>query len=119
MRNDSMNCEIKGLDGGVLYVSFDYIDGTSSVDWSKVASAESTQLFVVKSEDGSVYTVSVRLNHIDSYKLLAAQAVGVSSGSRWMDELASPGRTAARYSRTGVLSRRQVSTMERIAATRV
>jgi hypothetical protein len=62
--------------------------------------------------------VSVRQNHIDSYQLLAAQAVGVSSGSRWMDKLASPGRTAARYSRTGVLSRRQVSTMERIAATR-
>ena len=41
--------------------------------------------------------VSVRLNHVDSYKLLAAQAVGVSFGSVWMDELASPGRTAARY----------------------
>src|ERR1039458_1454526 len=62
--------------------------------------------------------VSVRRTHIDSYRLLAAQAVGVSSGSLWMDELASPGRTAARYSRTGILSRRQVSTMERIAATR-
>jgi len=38
MKNgDSMTCEIKGLDGGVLYVSFDYIDGTASVDWSKVA----------------------------------------------------------------------------------
>ena len=42
------------------------------------------------------YSVSVRRNHIDSYRLLAAQAVGVSSGSLWMDELASPGRTAAR-----------------------
>jgi hypothetical protein len=40
----------------VLYVSFDYIDGTSSVDWSKVASVESTQLFVVKTEEGSVFT---------------------------------------------------------------
>jgi hypothetical protein len=35
-----------------------------------------------------------------------------------MEVLASPGRIAARYSRTGILSRRQVSTMERIAATR-
>jgi hypothetical protein len=34
---------------------------------------------------------------IDSYILLAAHAVGVSSGSLWMDKLASPGRTAARY----------------------
>ena len=64
------------------------------------------------------FKVSVRRNHIDGYRLLAAQAAGVSSGSLWMDELASPGRTAARYSRTGILSRRQVSTMERIAATR-
>jgi len=61
MKNgDSMTCEIKGLDGGVLYVSFDYIDGTSSVDWSKVASVESTRLFVVKMEDGSVYTGALK-----------------------------------------------------------
>src|SRR5207248_10299438 len=58
-----------------------------------------------------------RQNHIDSYRLLAAHAVGVSSGSLWMDKLARPGRTAARYSRARILSRRQVSTMERIAAT--
>ena len=50
--------------------------------------------------------------------IVLAQAVGVRCGSRWMDVLASPGRTAARYSRAGILSRRQVSTMERIAATR-
>jgi len=46
----------------------------------------------------SLYSVSVRLKHIDSYKLLAAHAVGVSFGSLWMDKLASSGRTAARYS---------------------
>lgn len=57
---DSMTCEIKGLDGGVLYVSFDYIDGTASVDWSKVARVESTRLFVVKTEDGSVYTGALK-----------------------------------------------------------
>lgn len=57
MRNgDRMTCEIKGLDAGVLYVSFDYIDGTASVDWAKVARIESPQLFVVKTEDGTVYT---------------------------------------------------------------
>ncbi len=57
MKNgDRMTCEIKGLDGGVLYVSFDYIDGTASVDWSKVARLESTQLFIVKTQDGLMYT---------------------------------------------------------------
>ncbi len=40
--------------------------------------------------------VSVRRTHVDSYRFLAAHAVGVSCGSLWMDKLASPGRTAAR-----------------------
>ena len=57
MKNgDRMTCQIKGLDGGVLYVSFDYIDGTASVDWSKVARVESKQLFIVKTQDGSMHT---------------------------------------------------------------
>ena len=57
MKNgDRLTCEIKGLDGGVLYVSFDYILGTSSVQWSKVKYLESKQLFIVKTTDGSVYT---------------------------------------------------------------
>jgi hypothetical protein len=56
MKNgDRMTCEVKGLDAGVLYVSFDYIDGTTSVDWSKVARLESKQLFLVKTQDGRVY----------------------------------------------------------------
>ena len=57
MKNgDRVTGEIKGLDEGVLYVSFDYILGTSSVQWSKVAYLESKQLFIVKTADGSVYT---------------------------------------------------------------
>src|SRR5215467_15616156 len=56
MKNgDRFTCAIKGLSSGVLYVDFDYIDGTASVDWTKVASLESNQLFLVKTEDGSVY----------------------------------------------------------------
>src|SRR5579862_6502547 len=57
MKNgDHLTCEIKGLDGGVLYVSLDYILGTQSLQWSKVAYIESKQLFIVKTQDGSVYT---------------------------------------------------------------
>lgn len=55
-----MTCEVKGIDAGVLYASFDYIDGTTSVDWSKVARLESTRLFVAKTEDGSVYTGALK-----------------------------------------------------------
>lgn len=57
---DRMTCKIKGLEAGVLYVDFDYIDGTASVDWSKVARLESNQLFVVKTESGAVYTGTLR-----------------------------------------------------------
>ena len=60
MNGDRMTGEVKGLDGGVLYVSFDYIDGTSPVDWKKVARLESKQLFLVRTEDGSVYTGTLR-----------------------------------------------------------
>ena len=56
MKNgDRLTGEVKGLDAGVLYVNMDYILGTSSLDWSKVARVESPQLFIVKTEDGTVY----------------------------------------------------------------
>jgi Protein of unknown function, DUF481 len=57
---DRLTGEIKGLDSGVLYVSFDYILGTSSVNWSKVNHLESKQEFIVKTEDGSVYTGTLK-----------------------------------------------------------
>jgi hypothetical protein len=53
---DRMTCEVKVLEAGVLYVDFEYIDGTVSVNWWKVARLESKRLFHVKTEDGSVYT---------------------------------------------------------------
>jgi hypothetical protein len=56
MKNgDHLTGEVKGLDAGVLYVSMSYILGTSSLDWSKVERLESKQLFIVKTQDGSVY----------------------------------------------------------------
>jgi len=57
MKNgDHLTGEIKGLSGGVLYFNLDYILGTSSVQWSKVDHIESKQLFLVKQENGAVYT---------------------------------------------------------------
>jgi hypothetical protein len=57
MKNgDHLTGQIKGLSGGVLYFSLEYILGTSQVQWSKVDHIESKQLFLVKTEDGSVYT---------------------------------------------------------------
>ena len=57
---DRLTGEIKGLNSGTLFVNLDYISGTSSVDWAKVDHLESKQLFLVKTEDGSVYTGTLR-----------------------------------------------------------
>ncbi len=57
MKNgDRLTCEIKSLDAGALYVSLDYVDGTISVEWSKVQRLESKRLFIVRMETGVVYT---------------------------------------------------------------
>lgn len=61
MKNgDHLTCEIKGLDSGVLYLSLPYVIQTLSVDWNQVARVESKQLFLVKTEDGSVYRGTLR-----------------------------------------------------------
>jgi len=61
MKNgDRVQCEVKGLEAGVLYVSLDWADGTLSVDWTKVDRLESTQLFVVKTSAGEVYSGPLR-----------------------------------------------------------
>jgi len=61
MKNgDHFTCEIKRLEEGVLYTSLDYVDGTISVDWSKVARIESSQLFLVHTQSGSVYKGSLK-----------------------------------------------------------
>ena len=57
MKNgDRMTCEIKSLDAGSLQVSLDYVEGTISVQWSRVQRLDSKRLFIVTLEDGSVYS---------------------------------------------------------------
>jgi hypothetical protein len=52
---DHITCEIKGLNQGVLSIGMDYVDGTVSVDWLKVKHLESSQLFVVLTQNGSSF----------------------------------------------------------------
>jgi hypothetical protein len=60
MKNgDRFTCEVKRLEGGVLEVELDYIDGTVSIDWLKVARLESRALFLVQLQDGSIYSGKV------------------------------------------------------------
>ena len=60
MRNgDRLTCEVKSLDADTLSISLDYAAGTVSIDWSKVDHIESKQLFLVKTQDGLVYSGSL------------------------------------------------------------
>ncbi len=66
MKNgDHLTGEIKSLSGGVLYISMNYILGTSEVQWSKVDHIESKQLFLVKTEGGTVYSGSLSTAETD------------------------------------------------------
>jgi hypothetical protein len=56
---DKLTGAVKGIDAGVLYFSLPYVIQTISIDWSKVASLHSQQLFLVKMQDGSAYTGTI------------------------------------------------------------
>lgn len=56
MKNgDRLTGTIKRLQAGVLYFGLDYVTGDVSIEWTEVARIDSKQLFIVKTEDGSVY----------------------------------------------------------------
>jgi hypothetical protein len=60
MRNgDRLTCEIKSLDSDTLSISLDYAAGAVSINWGKVDHIESKQLFLVKTQDGLVYSGSL------------------------------------------------------------
>ncbi len=81
MKNgDRFTGEIKGLSGGVLYISVQSILGTSQVQWSKVAHLESKRLFLVKTEDGAVYTGSLNTTHATQGNQPMEIAVAETSG---------------------------------------
>jgi len=56
---DRLTCEIKSLDSDTLSISLDYAAGTVSINWGKVDHIESKQLFLVKTQDGLVYSGSL------------------------------------------------------------
>jgi hypothetical protein len=66
MKNgDRMTCEIKTMDAGAVYVSLDYVDGTISIEWSRIARLESRRLFLVELDDGSVYTGRIAIHPVE------------------------------------------------------
>jgi len=80
MKNgDHLTGEIKGLNQGVLYISMKYILGTSNVQWSQVDHIESNQLFLVKTEDGSVYTGTLSTANAEKGRPMTIEVVESSS----------------------------------------
>ena len=86
MRNgDRLTCEIKRLDSDVLYISLEYVLGTISVNWSKVDHIESKQLFLVKTQDGAVYTGTSSTVSSPASRFMPAVATGyAASGMTWI-----------------------------------
>ena len=80
MKNgDHLTGEIKGLSQGVLYISMQYILGTSDVQWSKVDHIESKQLFLVKTEDGVVYTGTLSTADVEKGRPMTIEVVEASA----------------------------------------
>lgn len=82
---DRLSEEIKGIDAGVLYLSLDYVDGTISIQWSKVARLESIQRFIVRTQDGSC--LAARSLQGDIFRSQIARKKWCSKGlesSSWM-----------------------------------
>ena len=66
MKNgDRMTCEIKTMDAGAVYVSLDYVDGTISVNWSRIARLESPRLFLVELDDGSIFSGHISAHPVE------------------------------------------------------
>ncbi len=72
---DRITGEIKGLSGGVLRVDLDYVDGTISLQWMKVARVGSPQLFIVQTQDGSSYTGTLYTSPSETNKIRVADLV--------------------------------------------
>ncbi len=75
---DRFTCEIKKLERGVLYAGLDYVDGTISIEWSKVARVESSQLFIVNTQDGSVYEGTIRTPETPAQQPVRIEVLGLA-----------------------------------------
>jgi putative salt-induced outer membrane protein YdiY len=56
---DRITGEVKFLENGILKVDVDYVDGTISIDWLKVAQLDSKALFLLQLQDGSIFSTTV------------------------------------------------------------
>jgi hypothetical protein len=80
-----------------LYVGLDYVDGTVSVDWSKIESLESSQLFVVTDSDGVVHEGSISSSGTDRITSLTVKSDGKSLATISRSRIVSIQQTEPRF----------------------
>jgi hypothetical protein len=96
MKNgDRMTCEIMGLQSGVLSVKLSYVDGAIGIQWSEVARLESDRLFLVKTENGTVYT-----GKISTFETAGGRPVGIQIAAADEKEVSVPPDDIVRVDRT-------------------
>jgi hypothetical protein len=83
MKNgDKITCEIKGLSSNTLFISVDYILDTLSVDWTKVDHIDSQQLFLVRTEGGTIYTGMLAVPKNPEERALEIEVAEVAVGAK-------------------------------------
>lgn len=86
MKNgDRLTGEIKSVDAGVLYAKLNYVDGTISIQWSQVARLESVQQFIVKTNDGSVHSGTLKTTEAPSADAVTLQVADKSNNVTVLD----------------------------------
>src|SRR6201998_4889977 len=81
MKNgDRLTCEIKSLSADVLYIKLDYALGTISINWFEVDHLESNQLFVVKTQDGEVYSGTLSMPKTEGARPVSIEVIEPDGG---------------------------------------
>jgi len=88
MKNgDRITGEIKGLNDGSLSISPDYVDGTVSLQWSKIARLESSQPFIVETQAGPVYNGLLSTSESDPKQPVTVQITETTNAPIVIDAL--------------------------------
>jgi Protein of unknown function, DUF481 len=99
MKNgDRITCEVKSVDSGGVYASVDYIDGTVKIGWLKIARIDSKQPFIVRTQDGSVYSGTIKTTESQGKTPLTIAIVGDGTTKELRrDEIVSVDETSEKF----------------------
>jgi hypothetical protein len=86
MKNgDHFTCEIKRLDAGVLLISVASMLGTQSVDWADVQELHSERIFIIKTQNGTIYTGTIWMRQAAKDRPVSLEVFQVQGPSLTLD----------------------------------